>query len=428
MTINRHYILAMVTLVFVVNYLDRQVLAILLPLIKLEFHASDTDLGILSGPAFALIYATLGIPFAVIADRANRRNIIALSLALFSLMTVVCNYVATFWQLVAARTVVGIGEAGTGPSINSIIADLYPPQQRAGALAFYSAGLNIGLLLAFFGGGLIAQHYGWRAAFLASGIPGLVLVFLFLFTVPEPPRGHSESLVDTGAAPGLAATVRYLWGQRSFRFLSLGTAMSAFSGYAGIAFIPSFLARSHHMTPAQIGLLLSITTGVLGFVGTLLSGLIADRLGKKDIRRTMLVPVVATFIGLPFAPVFYLSPNLAWVMAALAIPAFLGASYLGPAYPATQGLVPLRMRATAAAILLFILNIIGLSLGPLWTGVLSDLLRPTLGADSLRWALLSNVVVTLLGAFFYWQSSRTLGRDMARVTAISAPAVQPTQS
>ena len=133
---NRHYILVMVTLVFVVNYLDRQILGILLPLIQKEFHASDTDLGILTGPAFALIYATLGIPFAVIADRANRRNIIAVSLAIFSAMTVVCNFVTSFWQLAAARAVVGIGEAGTGPSINSIIADLYPPQQRAGALAF----------------------------------------------------------------------------------------------------------------------------------------------------------------------------------------------------------------------------------------------------------------------------------------------------
>ncbi|MBL6937750.1 MAG: MFS transporter [Alphaproteobacteria bacterium] len=424
---NRHYILVMVTLVFVVNYLDRQILGILLPLIQKEFRVSDTQLGILTGPAFALIYASLGMPFAVIADRANRRNIIALSLAIFSAMTVVCNFVTGFWQLVAARAVVGIGEAGTGPSINSIIADLYPPQQRASALAFYSAGLNVGLLIAFFGGGIIAGTFGWRAAFLASGIPGLILVFLFLFTVPEPPRGHSEALIDTGGAPGFMATVRYLWGQRSFRFLSLGTSMSAFSGYAGLAFVPSFLARTHHLTPTQIGLLLAITTGVFGYIGTLLSGVIADRVGKKDIRRTMLVPVVATLIGLPFAPFFYLSSSLTVVIASLAVPAFLGASYLGPAYAATQGLVPLRMRATAAAVLLFILNIVGLSFGPLWVGVVSDALKPSLGPDSLRWALLSNVVFTAAGALLYWLSSRTLDRDMARVSGeISQSATQPT--
>lgn len=414
---HRHYILFMVTLVFVVNYLDRQILSILLPLIKAEFKVSDSLLGLLTGPAFVVFYATLGVPLALMADRINRRNLIAGSLALFSLMTVVCYYTASFWQLLVARIGVGVGEAGTGPSINSIIADLYPPKERASALAIYSAGLNVGLLFAFFGGGWIAQAYGWRMAFLVSGLPGLVLVLLFLFTVEEPQRGHSEGLVDTGAAPGLIATAKFLWTQRSFRFLSLGTSMSAFGGYAGIAFVPSFLFRSHHMTPAEIGLLLSITTGVFGFIGTALSGIIADRVSKGDIGRSMLVPVVATFVGLPFAPFFYLSPNLTVVIVALALPAFLGASYLGPAYAATQGLVPLRMRATAAAILLFILNMIGLGLGPLWVGILSDLLRPALGDDSLRWALLSTIITSLIGAYFYWQSSRTLRQDMERVGA-----------
>jgi MFS family permease len=180
---HRHYILFMVTLVYVVNYLDRQILAILLPLIKAEFGVSDSALGLLAGPAFAVIYATLGIPLAFVADRVNRRNIIAGSMALFSLMTVVCNFATSFMHLLLARFGTGIGEAGTGPSINSIIADLYPPKQRATALSIYSAGLNIGLLLAFFGGGWIAQNYGWRAAFLVSGLPGLVLVVLFLLTV-----------------------------------------------------------------------------------------------------------------------------------------------------------------------------------------------------------------------------------------------------
>ena len=414
---HRHYILFMVTLVFVVNYLDRQILSILLPLIKAEFKVSDSLLGLLTGPAFVVFYATLGVPLALMADRINRRNLIAGSLALFSLMTVVCYYTASFWQLLIARIGVGVGEAGTGPSINSIIADLYPPKQRASALAIYSAGLNVGLLFAFFGGGWIAQAYGWRMAFLVSGLPGLVLVLLFLFTVEEPQRGHSEGLVDPGAAPGLIATAKFLWTQRSFRFLSLGTSMSAFGGYAGIAFVPSFLFRSHHMTPAEIGLLLSVTTGIFGFIGTALSGIVADRVGKGGIGRSMLVPVFATFIGLPFAPFFYLSSNLTVVIVALSLPAFLGASYLGPAYAATQGLVPLRMRATAAAILLFILNMIGLGLGPLWVGILSDLLRPALGDDSLRWALLSTIVTSLIGAYFYWQSSRTLRQDMERVGA-----------
>ena len=412
---HRHYILFMVTLVYVVNYLDRQILAILLPLIKAEFGVSDSGLGLLAGPAFAVVYATLGIPLAFIADRVNRRNIIAGSMALFSLMTLVCNYATSFTHLLLARFGTGIGEAGTGPSINSIIADLYPPKQRATALSIYSAGLNVGLLLAFFGGGWIAQHYGWRAAFLASGLPGLALVVLFLFTVEEPRRGHSDGLADQSAAPGLLATARFLWSQRSFRFIALGTSMSSFGGYAAIAFVPSFLARSHGMKPAEIGFLLAVTTGVFGFIGTAMSGVIADRVGKVDLGRTMLVPVFATFIGVPFAPIFYLSPSLMWTILALCIPSLLGASYLGPAYSATQGLVPLRMRATAAAILLFVLNIIGLGLGPQTVGILSDLLRPSLGADSLRWALLSTLITGLAGAYCYWQASRTLQKDMARV-------------
>jgi MFS family permease len=405
----------MVTLVFVVNFLDRQILSILLQPIKLEFHLSDSALGLLAGPAFAVMYATLGVPLALIADRVNRRNIIAGSLALFSVMTLFCNFATSFVQLALARVGTGIGEAGTGPSINSIIADLYPPKERATALAIYSSGLNVGLLIAFFGGGFVAQHYGWRAAFLASGIPGLILVILLLLTVEEPKRGHSDGLTDQTAAPGLLATAKFLWSQRSFRFIALGTSMSSFGGYAGIAFVPSFLARSHGMTPIQIGVLLAITTGVFGFIGTAVAGIIADRVGKVDLGRTMLVPVFATFVGVAFAPIFYLSPSLTWTIVANCIPSLMGASYLGPAYAATQGLVPLRMRATAAAILLFVLNIIGLGLGPQTVGFISDLLQPSLGSDSLRWALLSTVITALAGAYCYWQASRTLQKDMSRV-------------
>jgi predicted MFS family arabinose efflux permease len=401
-----------------VNYLDRQILGILLPYIQKEFGVDDAALGVLTGPAFALIYATLGIPLALFADRVNRRNIIAISLGLFSLMTVVCNFAANFWQLAAARAGVGIGEAGTGPSINSIISDLYPQKERASALAVYSAGLNVGLLIAFFGGGLMAAHFGWRPTILAAGVAGFFVAILFLLTVEEPRRGHSDGLTDPGSAPGLLETAKFLWRQKSFRYLSLGTSMSAFGGYAGLYFVPLFLQRSHHLTSPQIGLLLATTTGILGFIGTAMSGVIADRVGKKDISRTMLVPVVATCLGVPFAPFFYLSSNIYVVIFTLALPQILGASYLGPAYAATQGLVPLRMRATAAAILIFILNIIALTFGPLWVGTFSKLLTPYLGADALRWALLSTVITTLTGAFLYWKSSQTLRQDMERTARL----------
>jgi predicted MFS family arabinose efflux permease len=411
------YVLVILTLVYVVNYLDRQILGILNPQIKAEFHVSNTLIGLLGGPVFALMYATLGIPIAVLADRVNRRNLIAASLAIFSLMTVVSAFAAQFWQLMLARFGTGIGEAGTGPSINSVLADLYPPQKRASALAFYSAGLNVGLLIAFFGGGWIAQHYGWRVAFLVAGAPGLALAILLMATVTEPKRGHIERLADSVAAPNLRAVVVFLWGQKSFRWMAFGTAMSAFGGYAGITFIPLFLVTSHHMSLPAIGLVLSILTGGVGAIGTYLAGVFADLFAKKDVRWNMYIPIIATFIGVPCTPIFYLSPNLTYALLAAIGPSLVGAAFVGPAYAMSQALVPLRMRARSAAILLFILNIIGLGLAAPIVGAISDLLQPTFGANSLRYALLSGIVTALIGAYCYLRAARTLKDDLARAKA-----------
>lgn len=409
------YVLFVMALVYVVNYLDRQILGILNPQIQAEFHLSDLQLGLLGGPAFAVIYATLGIPIAVLAERANRRNIIAAAMALFSVMTALCSLSVQFWHLLLARFGTGIGEAGTGPSINSVIADLYPPQKRAAALSFYTAGLNVGLLFAFFGGGWLAEHYGWRVTFLAAGIPGLLLAVLLILTVKEPKRGVVERLPDTNA-PSLVATFGYLWRQRSFRWFSVGTAMSAFAGYAGITFIPVFLVHTHHLSLHFIGFILSLLTGVCGAVGTYLAGVFADRFGKRDVRWNMYVPIVATFIGLPCTPIFYLASDWKIALVAAIGPAFVGAAFVGPAYAMTQALVPLRMRTRAAAILLFILNIIGYAPAAWIIGGISVALKPTLGADSLRYALMCGMIPTLIGAICYWRASRTLQADIARVT------------
>ncbi len=415
----RNYILVVLTLVYVVNYLDRQILGILMPLIKKDFTLTDLEVGVLTGPAFAVIYATLGIPLAVLADRSNRRNIIAASLAMFSFMTVLCGYAGSYIQLLFARFGTGIGEAGTGPSINSVIADLYPPQKRASAISFYTAGLNIGLLIGFFGGGWVAQTYGWREGFLAAGVPGLLLAVLLMATVREPRRGLAENLKDSASAPTFLTVAKYLWGQKSFRWMAVGTSFSAFGGYAGIAFIPLFLTYSHHMSPAQIGFILALFTGVFGAVGTFMAGVYADRYGKKDVRWNLYVPIIATFIAVPFAPVFYLSGNTTIALAAAIVPSLMGATYVGPAVTMAQGLVPLRMRASSVAILLFILNMIGLGLGPPVVGKISDLLRPFVGTDSIRYAMLISIVTGLTGAYCYWRATRTLKSDLARVAQAS---------
>lgn len=410
----RTYTLVLLTLVYVVNYLDRQIVAILLPQIQREFALTDTQLGLLSGTAFAVIYAVLGIPLAVIADRVNRRNVVAVSLAIFSLMTVLSGYARQFWHLLLARFGTGIGEAGTGPSINSMLADLYPPEKRAAALSFYSAGLNVGLLVASFGGGWVAQHFGWRNAFLAAGIPGLLLSIYLLLGVREPVRGAVDNLQDELPAPSLWSVIHGLWSQRAFRWMAIGTSMSSFGGYAGIFFIPKFLIVSHHMSLVSVSVVLALLAGIPGALGTYFAGVFADRFGSRDVRWNMYVPIIATFISVTFAPVFFLTPITAIALLAGIVPYMMGATYVGPAYAMTQAMVPLRMRARAIAILLFILNIIGLGIGPLAVGKLSDLLRPALGANSLRWALTATIVTGLSGAFCYWRASRTLKEDIVR--------------
>jgi len=415
----RNYILAILTLMYVVNYLDRQILNILLPPIKAEFGVSDALLGLLAGPTFALFYATLGVPIARFADRHSRRNIIAISMGLFSVMTVICGLSVQFWQLLVARVFTGVGEAGTGPAAQAVISDLYPPEKRAGAQSFYSAGLNIGLLIAFFAGGWIAQRYGWREAFLAAGIPGLILFFVVLFTVREPVRGHSEMLADDGVRPSLGAVARFLWSQRSFHWIAFGAAMTSFGGYGATAFIPAFLVRSHHLSLSEVGFIFAGIAGVGGWIGTFLSGVIADRMGQRDVRWNMYVPIGAVFLALPFQPVFYLADNTTLAVLAAIIPSSMGAVFLGPCVTMVQGLVPPRMRATAAALFLFILNIIGLGLGPQTVGLISTLLEPALGAESLRYALLVTMVSGAVGGLCYWRASTTLKADLARVPRAS---------
>lgn len=410
---SRTYILVMLTLVYVVNYLDRNILNQLLPSIKAEFNLSDADLGFLSGTVFAILYATLGVPLAWLADRANRRNVIAFSMMLFAAMTAVSAYAASFVQLVLARIGTGVGEAGTSPSVNSIISDLYEPKERAGALSFYATGLNVGLLLAFFGGGFIEQHFGWRNAFLAAGIPGLIIAFLFIFTVPEPKRGHVEKIEDSGAAPRFSETIRFLLSQRTFVYIAFGCAMASFGGYAGNTFVPSLFARIFHLDPEMRGFLIGGLFGVVGGIGTYFSGVFADMLGKRDVRWNMWVILVIIFSALPCFPFFFLSNSFGIAVLGAILPTMNGAAYLAPSYAMIQSLVPLRMRAQAAALLLFTLNIIGFGMGPWLVGLESDLLRPMLGDESIRWAMMSTAITWLIAAWCFWMASRNLKRELA---------------
>jgi predicted MFS family arabinose efflux permease len=410
----RYYLLVLLSTGYALNLLDRQIVGILLEPIKREFAVPDVILGLLVGPTFAVFYSTFGIPIAWLADRFNRRNIIAASLALFSLMTTLSGFTVHFWQLLLARVMTGVGEAGAGPASQSLISDLFAPKERVWAQSLYAAGSCGGVMVAFFGGGWIAEYHGWRTAFMAAGVPGIVLAVLLAVTIREPRRGAEGIPADPVLVPSFARVVRFLWSQRSFRYVALGASMSAFTTYSTMAFVPAFLARSHGMHGSEIGLVLAIILGFGGFVATALPGYLADRLSARDMRWNMYVPAIASAISLPFWPLFFLADSKAIAIAAAVIPLSLTTAWLGPCYATAQSLVPVRMRAIASSIVLFVCNSIGLGLGPLIVGAVSDLLRPIVGSDSLRYALMASVVATLLAVTFYYLASRRLRLDLAR--------------
>ena len=412
----RNYALFILMLGYTANYVDRQILAILLEPIKQDLGVSDTQLGFLSGITFAIFYATLGVPIAMLADRTNRRNIVAAAIAIFSTMTVVCGFVTSFAQLALARIGVGIGEAGSSPPSHSMISDMFPPEKRASAMGIYSLGINIGILIGFLVGGWVTQWYGWRAAFLVVGAPGLLIALLIRFTLKEPQRGHADGTTAqaAGEAPKVMEVFRLLWSQRSFRHISIACALAAFGGYAGVTWIPAFLMRSYQMTPGEIGTWLALIIGFVGGAGTYATAWAADRFGKRDVRWNMWVVAIVMIVCFPLSIGLYLSPDKYWAMFFFLVPAFAGAAYIGPSLAMTQGLVVLRMRAVASAVLFLILNLIGMGLGPQVVGLISDLYAPTVGQESLRYALLTVMVVWPWAAVHFWLGAASLKEDLER--------------
>ena len=412
----RRYVLGILTVVYTCNFIDRQILAILLPPIKTEYGVDDWVLGLLAGPAFAVFYATLGVPIALIADRWNRRNLIAIALAVWSGMTALSGAAASVGQLALARIGVGIGEAGCSPPAHSIISDFYPPEQRSAAMGIYTSGISIGIMIAFLAGGWVAQNIGWREAFFIVGVPGLLLALIVRFTVREPARGMSEGKADTAERPGIPTVARFLVRSRSFLHMAVGSGLAAFGGYAVISFFPSFLNRSHGMNVAEIGLYLGLIIGIFGALGFAGGGYFADHVGRTRRKNSLLGVAGATIVSWIFmVPVFLVaSPYVA--LAIFVVPAALSNFYLGTTIAQTQSLVGLRMRAVASAILFFILNIIGLGLGPLVTGILSDSLATGYGAESMRYSLLIiSLIVSPWSALHYYLAARHIEADLARV-------------
>jgi MFS family permease len=412
------YALAVLLGVYIFNFIDRNILSILLEDIRKEIELSDTQLGFLGGIAFALFYTFAGIPIARWADRGSRVNIVAVSVLIWSLMTAFTGAAKSFWTLLAARIGVGIGEAGCSPPAHSLISDYFPPERRATALSIYALGIPIGGALGTLVGGWVTAWFGWRMAFVAVGLPGVLIALLVRLTLKEPPRGGSEAVV-VGAAPpnpdGETAldVLRFMGQLRSFWHLAFAGALHALVGYGAAFFVPSFFARVHGMGLEERATWISML-GLIGAIGTFLGGALADRYGPRDVRWFMWIPATATLAGVPIALGYYLVPDPYVALAIGVLAAIAGPMYLGPSFATTQTLVRPEMRAMAAAILLFVLNLIGLGIGPWFVGYLSDLLVPSYGDESIRYSLVWVVTIgNAWAAVHYFIAARTLKADLA---------------
>jgi MFS family permease len=418
----RYYALGLMVLVYVVNFIDRSILSILNQSIKEDLGVSDTAMGFLGGIAFAVFYTFVGIPIARLADTGVRRNILAVCLAVWSGMTVLCGLVTNFGQLLAARIGVAVGEAGGSPPSHSMISDLFPPHQRATALGVYALGIPIGSMLGYLFGGWINEMFDWRTAFLAVGLPGIFLAIIVRLTLREPVRGASEpNVVEDAVAPPIRTVISFLWQLKSFRFVALGAGLHAFVFYGVGYWLPTMFFRTHGVGSMSMGQSLFLL-GFAGIAGTFLGGYVTDKLGAKDYRWYAWSPALTTIVSVPFALFSFLSDDPTTALWIYAIPYFLLATYLGPTFSIIQTLVSNRMRATASSVLFLVIALIGLGLGPQFVGIASDVLssNTSAGDDALRWALIATLVFNVICAVLYFFAASTVRDDLEMKKTLTA--------
>lgn len=407
----RGYTLFVLVLVFTSSHVDRQIMGILGQPIKESLMISDTQLGLLTGIMFAFFYATLGMPMAMWADRHNRRNLITFSVFTWSFMTALCGAAQNFMQLLLLRVGVGVGEAGSNPPSHSMIADLYPPERRATAMAIFGTGINWGILIGFLVGGWINEWYGWRTAFVVVGLPGILIAALVRYTVKEPPRGYSEKLEAIEAPPPFWDVVKFLWNNNVLRNIIVAGTLVAFTGYASVIWVPIYLVRIHDMGTGAVGSYLALLIGVGGAIGIYMGGRIADGLARIWGQQWLpWVIAIASVLTIPTLYLAFVAETASAAIWAYAIPAALGTVYVAPGFALIQNETPLHMRSVAAAINLFVVNIVGLGLGPFTVGFLSDQFTPAYGEDSLRYALMATLLVIVWSIGHYYRAGVLLRR------------------
>jgi MFS family permease len=424
----RRYALWVLLIIYTLNFLDRQVVNILAEPIKRDLGLADWQLGMMTGLAFAIFYTVLGIPIARLAETKNRPFIIGASVAAWSAFTVLCGFTQNFWQLILMRIGVGVGEAGCTPPAHSLITDYVPKEKRASAIAFYSIGTPLGTLAGMAMGGLVADAYGWRVAFMVAGAPGILFAFVAMFTLIEPRRQLAADIAARASAQiSLMAALAVLATKKTFWLVALAASIKAFIGYGHAPFTASFFFRNHGPEIAQLaagfglksagflGLALGLIGGAAGVVGAWLGGVLADKLGARDLRAYVMVPAIASLITIP---IYIIAVSLGAPMHAiglLAINALLGTLWYGPVYATAQSIVEPHMRATASAVLLLIINLIGLGLGPVAVGLLSDVLAGPGGlgeAQGVRWALMISALLGVVAFGLFWTARKTIREEM----------------
>ncbi|MCC7002519.1 MAG: MFS transporter [Gemmatimonadaceae bacterium] len=418
-SVARHGVmLAMLVIAYTLNFVDRQVIGILAAPIKQELGLSDTELGLMGGVAFALFYSVLGIPLAMVADRTSRAGVIAMSIAVWSAFTALCATASGFWGLFLARVGVGVGEAGGVAPSFALVADAVPPAQRARALSVFAFGSPIGSALGIFLGGYIATRFDWRVTFVVLGAAGLVFAPLFRRMVRDPrptARPRAASSVPIADAeqepPGIGEVWRALRGNGSFWLLSLGAASTSLVGYGLLFWLPSFFARSYGLDLITTSWLYGSIVLVGGLVGLWGGGWLADHRATQSRRAYALVPAAALTLAVPCYAAGLLTSSLPLTFVLFLVPNALGLMWYGPVTAAVQGLVPAASRATASAVYLLVLNLLGIGGGALFFGALSDALAGRLGQESLRYAILAGLVFYLVAAGLFFAASRRVERD-----------------
>jgi MFS family permease len=400
--------------VYVFNFLDRQIFAILQEAIKTDLHLSDTEIGFLGGFAFAIFYTTLGIPIARLADRHSRSKIIAISLALWSLMTALCGAVRGFVTLALARIGVGVGEAGCSPPAHSLIADYFGPSERSTALAIYSLGIPVGAGLSNLIGGYVNVALGWREAFYMVGVPGVLFAIFIAILLKEPVRGLSETrTVGEASLPSLGEVARVLWQRRTFRQLCAAFALTSFVLYGALQWVPTYFIRTYNLDTGTVGTVIAIASGLFSGLSTLVGGLIGDRLAKYDVRWLCWISAIGLVVTMPLMILMLFQPSFSHAAYFLFAASLFNGFHLGPTFGLVQTLVPMRMRALAASILLFATNLVGMGMGPLFIGFASDSLGAAGVVNPLRWAILIILCFTVWTIVHYLLAACTLREDLA---------------